>query len=834
MRVKRRSDPSKFQQDYNNNNTTNTYPLGNNYSSFGRNYDLSNLNNDVIGPTSSLSSYYLNNTTEENNNEDDKEYFREEEANSFLNSDYVKSRNSIWNDNDDQKPSKTNINVRIPFSSNNRTTQNNSRYPRRISKIPTIPRNPTMSQNNQNNQNNHQTGLTVQQLHNLLQTHAQTVNAALQNQNTNLQNFFNGINLPGGNGERNHVKIQFFRGNDDEDPIEWIESFERACEANNIQDNRKVAIAAAYLKDMAGDWYERDRNNINQWYQQGANNNFKSRFIEAFSSRVRRDRWNDALENIKQGPNESVDNYVIRFRIILKRADPNSNIIGEETKIRRFRAGLLNIIKPFAMMGGVPQTLEEMIERAKQAEFGVQQMNEGQTVTAIQPTTNQIFQKQTTIQPTPNNNDKMDDLINMMSQMQIKMMDLDNNKNRSNYNRNQQNRYSNRRNYNDQRSNNNNNRNRNENRDINCWTCGKDGHKSPDCPNRGKRDERRNNRSTNSSNERAMNYFNRYNNHSKKNNYESDESEWEDENEREIYVAAKRKNIANNSFGTKKFKHDQISSESQKERDMIDGNTKPSWQKALEVKAAKTMCKICNTMGHFTRRCPNASEEQKQKMSRTKTGNSRITSLITKDVSNFNMIEHIKNLPCGMSIGQACKFVSGYRNDFFKIMKRKRVEGLNFLDKTQSVIPTTAMKCEGIIEGLKVPIIIDTGAANSAISEKLADKLGYTADEKSNIILVTANGTKERSLGKINNVEILLGQQVKTKANVEIVQSNEEMILLGMDWMRKVKAIISTEDNWMSIKIGNTISEIPVKYTMDDDDEDDEEEYGSEYETEED
>ena len=585
---------------------------------------------------------------------------------------------------------------------------------------------------------------------------------------------------------------------------------------------------------MAGDWYERDKNNINQWYQQGQQGNFKDRFIEAFSSRVRRDRWNDALENIKQNSNETVDNYVVRFRSILKKADPNSNIIGEETKIRRFRAGLLNIIKPFAMMGGAPQGLEDMIERAKQAEFGVQQMNEGQTVTAIQPTTNQIFQNQTTAQPISNkntNDNKMDDLINMMSQMQIKMMDLD--KTQNNYNRNQHNRYNNnRRNYNDNRRNNNNDRNRNDNRNLSCWTCGKDGHKSPDCPDKGKRDNRRNNRSSNTSNERTMNYLNRY---SKKNNYENDESEFESDNEREIYIAAnKRKNIATNSFGTKKFKHDQVNSESQKERNMIDGDTRPSWQKALEAKAANTTCKICFTKGHFTRRCPNASEEQKQKMSCTKTGNSRITSLITEDIPNFDMVDHIKNLPCGMTIGQACKFVSGYRNDFFKIMKRKRVEGLNYLNKSQNVIPTTAMKCDGIIEGLKVQIIIDTGAANSAISEKLADKLGYTADEKSNIILVTANGTKEKSLGKINNIEIYLGQQVKTKANVEIVQSNEEMILLGMDWMRKVRAIISTEDNWMSIKIGNTVSEIPVKFTMNDDEEDEEEEYESEYETDED
>src|SRR5581483_5634049 len=165
---------------------------------------------------------------------------------------------------------KININMRIPSSSNNRGNKNNSRNSRRIPTT-TLNMSTTANQNNQNN-----------------------------NQNNNLQNFFNGLNLPqGNNGERNLVKIPFFKGNDDEDLIEWLEFVERAFEANSVQDNRKIAVAAAHLKDMAGDWYERDRNNINQWYQQGQQGNFKDRFIEAFSSRVRRDRWNDALENIK-------------------------------------------------------------------------------------------------------------------------------------------------------------------------------------------------------------------------------------------------------------------------------------------------------------------------------------------------------------------------------------------------------------------------------------------------------------------------------------------------------------------------------------------------------
>lgn len=838
-RIRRRSKPEKFQNDYSKSSTNTYQPFSGIPYSLGA---FSSYNYEDTNPTPFTSFLDSSRSYDENISEVvdtrlENEYYRSQELNSFFNMEELNTTNLNSNKNDDQKTSKTNINVRIPKAPNTQSqniqiNQKNSNTSS-PSNIRTNNNNRTRNNNttnmNTNANTNQPVNLTANQLNQLLTNHANAVQTALQNQNRNFQQFVQGLNLPQGNPERNHIKLEIFRGTEDEDPIEWVESFERACEANNIQNDRKVVIAAAYLKDIAGSWYEREKNNINAWNQQNnAQNNFKQKFIEAFSSRVKRDKWNDLLENIKQDVNETVDNYVIRFRMILKRADPNENTIGEETKIRRFRAGLKGILKPFAMMGGIVNTLDDMIERAKQAEFGVQQMNDGQIITQ-QQNLNTTFpnipqNNQNTVR---NNNTNVDDLVTMMNELKINMLNLANNQNGNN-NQNRSNRgqrnYNNQRNNNNSRRNNNNdqrndnNRNRHDNRDRNCWTCGEEGHMSPDCPSkRSRNNSRRNNRDNN---ERALNYFDSYNKN--KNNYQSDDSsEFESEDEREIYVA-KRKNIANNHFTTKKFKNDQVYSESQKERNIVDNNTTPSWQKALDAKAAKTTCKICGTVGHFTRRCPSATEEQIQKMNKAKTGSSRIVSMITEDVPDFNMMEHLKNLPCGMTLGQACKFIPGYRNDFFKMMKRKRIDlgGMNYLNQSkQEIIPTTAMKCDGIIEGVKVQIIIDTGAANSAISKKLADQLGYDADQESGIILVTANGTKEKSLGKIKNLEIELGKSVNTKTDVEIVRSTEEMILLGMDWIRKVKAHINIPDGVISMKIGSQIKEIPVYYTINDDDE---------------
>ena len=60
------------------------------------------------------------------------------------------------------------------------------------------------------------------------------------------------------------VKVELFHGKDDEDPHEWIELFNQAATANQWPDNRKVAIAAGYLRDAAHDWYVNDRANIQQ------------------------------------------------------------------------------------------------------------------------------------------------------------------------------------------------------------------------------------------------------------------------------------------------------------------------------------------------------------------------------------------------------------------------------------------------------------------------------------------------------------------------------------------------------------------------------------------
>ena len=50
------------------------------------------------------------------------------------------------------------------------------------------------------------------------------------------------------------VDFPEFRGGN-QDPIEWLESFDRACSANRVNEARKLILAGSYLKGTALTWY---------------------------------------------------------------------------------------------------------------------------------------------------------------------------------------------------------------------------------------------------------------------------------------------------------------------------------------------------------------------------------------------------------------------------------------------------------------------------------------------------------------------------------------------------------------------------------------------------
>ena len=61
-------------------------------------------------------------------------------------------------------------------------------------------------------------------------------------------------------------------------------------EANNVADGRRVAVAAAHLRDAAAEWYETDKANITR-YTDNNPRSFIRRIRARFTSDVQKDQW---------------------------------------------------------------------------------------------------------------------------------------------------------------------------------------------------------------------------------------------------------------------------------------------------------------------------------------------------------------------------------------------------------------------------------------------------------------------------------------------------------------------------------------------------------------
>src|SRR5436190_21319263 len=169
------------------------------------------------------------------------------------------------------------------------------------------------------------------------------------------------------------------------------------------------------------------------------------------------------------------------------------------------------------------------------------------------------------------------------------------------------------------------------------------------------------------------------------------------------------------------------------------------------------------------------------------------------------------------------KYIPAYKRHVKRVFKKgKQGENVNYIKSSEGK-RSTAMRCNAGIEGRVIEAIIDSGAEVTAMSRGLMDKLGYEIDEPSNIIIKSANDQRNRSLGRINNVEILLeGKDIVT--DVEVIENADKLLILGNDWIKENVRSIETENQELRIRGRYGTRVIPIESTR----EIDKEEYESE------
>ncbi|CAG8632918.1 3038_t:CDS:2 [Acaulospora morrowiae] len=137
---------------------------------------------------------------------------------------------------------------------------------------------------------------------------------------------------------------------------------------------------------------------------------------------------------------------------------------------------------------------------------------------------------------------------------------------------------------------------------------------------------------------------------------------------------------------------------------------------------------------------------------------------------------------------------------------------------------TSAARCNMKIRNKPVVAVLDSGAAVSIMSKKLLTKLGLQISEPSNAVVVTANRTRERALGKLKDVALQLGR-ITVPTDFQVIESMEEMILLGMSWFKKLRARLYFDEHKLIITHEGESIELPIHQEKEEEDLDEVESY---------
>ena len=108
--------------------------------------------------------------------------------------------------------------------------------------------------------------------------------------------------------------------------------------------------------------------------------------------------------------------------------------------------------------------------------------------------------------------------------------------------------------------------------------------------------------------------------------------------------------------------------------------------------------------------------------------------------------------------------------------------------------------------------ILDSRAATNIITKSLMNALRLKIDRPSKLVIVTANGSKVRSLGEITNFPMEFAG-LRFATNVQVLDSPDKVLILGNDWLIKTQAVIDWGKRTISVVINNRKRCTPISLT---------------------
>ncbi|RHZ86977.1 hypothetical protein Glove_41g24 [Diversispora epigaea] len=503
-------------------------------------------------------------------------------------------------------------------------------------------------------------------------------------------------------------------------------------------------------------------------------------------------KWTRELEKLKQQPGESVDQYAARFKRIIRKGAP---AMQNAEKLYHFKKGLRKGMLPIISMHN-PEDIAAVIElaqhyeEAEDLEEGLEP-EESEDEIKVKPKTKRKIKKkkyesESSDEEIPVKKEKIkkkevevdpiEELIKKMNELTIKLAKTE----RPQYN----------------------NNTRTKNYDIEhqeifyvgvkvigvkdfeglrlkkftdeCYNCGKKGHISKDCKGFNRNNNYRNNYQEHNNSFRNNNYQNNYRNNHNRNNIperNTPRNNFGNNNNQRGSTLTQFRNNRNNQNQTPAH-YVSIEDGNEYETDEEDREIIALWNEQLDSFGNPKETKkrpIEPELIYDYRTNPNNKKKKVQissskpkPMEWTPTKNNNRKPIIKTPVKvkneeytpkllqgpELDIVKKLREQKIEITLPQLFKISSNEKRKVIEALRKPKEVSARFTNQEDS-LRTTTLECDIIVNGYTVPATIDSGAATSIIARNTMEQLGFDIEEATNCKIISANGEKTESLGKL-------------------------------------------------------------------------------------
>ncbi|OMH80354.1 Transposon Tf2-11 polyprotein [Zancudomyces culisetae] len=179
---------------------------------------------------------------------------------------------------------------------------------------------------------------------------------------------------------------------------------------------------------------------------------------------------------------------------------------------------------------------------------------------------------------------------------------------------------------------------------------------------------------------------------------------------------------------------------------------------------------------------------------------SRSQQTLKNSNKTFSIVEELRKVHPKIDVLQLLESAPALSEELTNFLRKEKVAELNEIQLQEK----KTSNCRIIVNvfGQKLWAVVDTGAACSVVTYNLVEGWGIELDSKKGLTLVTADGKRHSTLGKVNQVPVMISS-FTLPVNLVVMSRNDDTLILGTDWLLQHRVSLNLKVPELRIPVEN-------------------------------